>query len=201
MKPVCVAFKAHLGWVNAVAVTIGANAPTPVHAQRIDLLDGKDREALEPYHVAGGWAGLEQARRPSNPGVVIRRGRRKQVAAAKKKLIAFRELLKREDLQWRRGVVLTSRGRLGEDLEHILGSHVHIHVAEGEAIRDATRAALKAMDIEQVDQDEKSTLTEAANRLSCKDCDSLMKNLRPSGAKSWRKEERLLALGAWLNRV
>ncbi|MCZ6710899.1 MAG: hypothetical protein O7B25_11095, partial [Gammaproteobacteria bacterium] len=61
-------------------------------------------------------------------------------------------------------------------------------------------AALQAMNIEQVDQDEKRTLTEAAHALGHQDCDSLMKGLRPPGAKSWAKEERLIALAAWLNR-
>ncbi|MCZ6709942.1 MAG: hypothetical protein O7B25_06250, partial [Gammaproteobacteria bacterium] len=200
MESVCVAFKAHMGWVNAVVVAISTDTPNPIHAQRIDLLDGKDRETLEPYHVAGGWSGLKQVPRPSNPAAVIRRGRRKQVTAAKKRLSALRESLEREDLQWSRAVVLTSRGWLGEDLEHVLGSHVHIHIAEGEAIRDATRAALKAMNIEQVDQDEKRTLTDAGHALGHQDCDSLMKGLRPPGAKSWAREERLIALAAWLNR-
>ncbi|MFP6814508.1 MAG: hypothetical protein VB948_12875 [Pseudomonadales bacterium] len=56
------------------------------------------------------------------------------------------------------------------------------------------------MNIEQVDQDEKSTLAKAAQALNHEDCDSLMKGLRPPGARSWAKEERLIALAAWLNR-
>jgi hypothetical protein len=56
------------------------------------------------------------------------------------------------------------------------------------------------MNIEQVDQDEKSTLAKAAQVLNHEDCDSLMKGLRPPGARSWAKEERLIALAAWLNR-
>ncbi|HIG43864.1 MAG: hypothetical protein ABGY96_25175 [bacterium] len=98
--------------------------------------------------------------------------------------------------------MLTSRGWLGDDLEHILGSHAHIHVAEGEAIRSATRLALDAMGTVFIEQDEKSTLPEASRQLNCNllDCDSMMKRLKPADAKSWRKEERLIALGAWLNR-
>ena len=56
------------------------------------------------------------------------------------------------------------------------------------------------MNIEQVDQDEKSTLADASHALNRNDCDSLMKGLRPPGVKSWAKEERLIALAAWLNR-
>jgi hypothetical protein len=200
MENVCVAFKAHQGWVNAVAVGIGTATPAPVHAQRLDLLAGAERDIVEPYHVAGGWSGLERVPRPADPAGVIRRGRRRQVACAGRRLKDFRALLEHKGLHWQRAVVLTSRGRLGDDLEHILGSHAHIHIAEGEAIRDATRAALRAMEIEHVDQDEKSILFEAARVLGCRDCDGLMKALRPPDAGSWTKEERLIALGAWLNR-
>ena len=108
MQSVCVAFKAHLGWVNAVVVDIRSATPNPIHALRIDLLDGKDRETLEPYHVAGGWSGLKQVQPPSNPALVIRRGRRKQVAAAKKRLMALRESLEREQLEWSRAGALSS---------------------------------------------------------------------------------------------
>ena len=201
MQSICVAFKAHMGWVNTVAVRVNTDMPLPLNAQRVDLLGATSRDVVEPYHVAGGWSGLERVPRPSNPALVIRRGRRKQVAATRAQLDVFREMLKRQDLQWTRAVMLTARGRLGEDLEHILGSHAHIHVAEGEAIRDATRAALEAMNIDQIDQDEKSILPEASRHLACADCDTFMKDRRPSGAKSWRKEERMIALGAWLNRT
>jgi len=201
MKPVCVALKAHLGWANAVAVEVGSKTPKPVHAQRVDLLDVEDREVREPYHVAGGWSGLERVPRPDDPLAVIRRGRRAQVRSAKSALVTFRSLLEQQGFLWARAVVLTGRGRLGDDLEHILGSHAHIHIAEGEAIRDAARSALKVMNIDSVNQDEKSTLVQAQSALDCEDCDDLMKGLRPQGARSWAKEERLIALAGWLNRA
>jgi hypothetical protein len=196
---VCVAFKAHLGWVNAVAVMINSQTPTPCHAERLDLFKTKDREAVEPYHVAGGWHGLKQSPRPKDPEGVIRRGREKQAAAALVRLGDFGAELAARELDWQRAVMLTARGRLG-DLENTLGSHAHIHIAEGEAIRDATRTALAALDIPCIDQDEKSILETASERLQVDDCDELMKGLRPDEVKSWRKEERLIALGAWLHR-
>jgi hypothetical protein len=199
VDPVCVAFKAHLGWVNAVAVLARRSRPTPVHAERIDLFSADDREAVEPYHVAGGWHGLDQGPRPENPEAVIRRGRAKQAAAAVERLARLKGDLDAAGLDWQRAVVLTARGWLG-DLEHILGSHAHIHVAEGEAIRDATRAALADLQILSTDQDEKSIAELAGKRLRVDDCDAMMKELRPVGIRSWRKEERSIALGAWLHR-
>lgn len=199
MIPVCVAFKAHLGWVNTVAVRIDSDSPRPVRAERLELFEGEDRDLREPYHIAGGWDGLERVPRPENPAAVIRRALQRQARSTKSRLSAFAESLLAEELQWSRAVVLTGRGWLG-DLEHILGSHAHIHVAEGEAVRSATRAALDALNIARVDQDEKSTLSESERILDCEDCDRLLKDLRPAAVKSWTKEERLIALAAWLHR-
>ena len=201
MIPVCVAFKAHLGWVNAVAVNAESETPSPVHAQRVELIDSEDIEVKEPYHVAGGWRGLERVPRPDNPAGIIQRARSQQSISARRQLESYQNLLAALDLQWSHAVVLTSRGWLG-DLEHILGSHAHIHVAEGEAIRDATRNALDALEIGYVQQDEKSIMASVGEilDLNTAECDAMMKPLKPSSAKSWRKEERLISLGAWLHR-
>ncbi len=202
MKTVCVAFKAHQGWVNSVAIDADSSSPAPLLAQRIELSEKGDREVTGPFHVAGGWHGLEQVPRPQNPGGVISRGCKKQVEAAKKQLVVYLDMLEQSDLQWTHAVVLTGRGILGGDLEHILGSHAHIHIAEGEAVRSAIRAALDAININYVVQDEKSILTAASRELDLgeDESDNYLKELKPVGTKSWRKEERLIALGAWLNR-
>jgi hypothetical protein len=198
MVDVCIAFKAHMGWVNAVAVACAKGAPKPLHAQRIELVENSARDVQEPYHVAGGWHGLARVDVPGDPAEIVRRGRKTQVTCAREAMRRYQNRLADAGLQWVRGVLLTGRGRLG-DLEHILGSHAQIHVAEGEAIRDATRAALEALGVPQVDQDEKSVLQAAGKRLGCSDADSFMKPLKPDGTRSWRKEERLIALAAWLN--
>jgi len=196
---VCVAFKAHLGWVNAVAVASGARAVDCRDARRLVLVAG-DREVTEPYHVAGGWDGLEQHPRPADPLGIIRRGRQRQVRAARRVIEEYRGQLEAAGLRWTRAVVLIGRGWLGHDLEEILSSHAHIHVYEGEAIRDATRQALKALGLAFVEQDEKSTLDEAAGLLGVANPDALLKDRRPAAVGAWRKEERLLALAAWLHR-
>lgn len=198
MKQVCVALKAHMGWLNAVAVTSAAE-PTPCWAQRLDLAAAEDRELTEPYHVAGGWHGLEQGPRPPDPAAIIHRGRRRQIQAAIVQLARLRDELEQHDLHWQRAVVLTGRGRTGT-LEGILASHAQIHVAEGQAMRDAARAALHELAISCRDQDEKAVPEEVARRLARPDEDDWLKRRRPAEARAWRREERLLALAAWLNR-
>lgn len=201
MTEVCVAFKAHLGWVNAVAVAGNTGTVDCRDARRLTLVDDADREAAEPYHVAGGWHGLEQRPRPADPAGIIRRGRRRQVRAARRVLDHYRAELEAVGLNWRRAVVLTGRGWMGHDLEDILSSHAHIHVYEGEAIRDATRRALVALGIGYVEQDEKSTLVTVARDLAVADPDAWLRARRPDSVGAWRKEERLLALAAWLHRA
>jgi hypothetical protein len=200
MAAVCIAFKAHMGWVNAVAVAIDAPKPKPLLARRVDLFEGQGREVVEPYHVAGGWDGLERVPQPPDPAKVISAGRKKQVAATKKQLRAFQKSLVGQGLDWQRAVVLVGRGWMGHTLEEILGHHAHIHVYEGEAVRDATRSALDAIGVPWIEQDEKSVPELAASELRVRDSDGFMKPLRPDGVRSWTKEERLIGLAAWLGR-
>lgn len=199
MTGICVAFKAHLGWLNAVGVVVNRPAPEPRHVQRVDLFAEQPREVVEPYHVAGGWQGLDRVPAPPDPARVIAAGRRKQVTATKRRLRAFNATLAGEGFDWTRSVVLTGRGWLGHDLDEIITDHAHIHVYEGEAVRDAARKALDAIGIPWVEQDEKSVVELAARQLRVEDADGLMKSLRPEGARGWAKEERLLGLAAWLH--
>lgn len=189
-----------MGWVNSVGVAVGTPQPEPLHVERVDLFKDQGREVVEPYHVAGGWQRLERVPQPADPAKVIAFGRRRQATATRKRLDAFRKALQKEDLDWTRAVVLIGRGWLGHTLDEILTSHAHIHVYEGEAVRDATRAALDAIGIPWVEQDEKDVPELAAKRLRNDDADAWMKSRRPNGTRTWAKEERLLGLAAWLHR-
>ena len=200
MISVCTAFKAHLGWVNAVAVDVDAASPTLRLARRIDLFnDEDDPEVVSPYHVAGGWSGQERVPPPADPAAVVRRGLRRQAAAVAERLAAFREELAGQRLDWARAVLLTRRGWFG-DLDHKLSSLEHIRVAEGDAIRQSTSAAFATLGIDAATQDEKS-VGPAMETTFGADWDAHWKAFRPPVAKSWRKEERLIAAGAWLNRT
>lgn len=194
------AFKAHLGWVNVVCVRAIASQPEPLRVDRVELFQDAPREVREPYHVAGGWHGLKKSPRPPEPAAIIRNGRRRQVTATRKALKGYALALKNAGCQLRAAVVLTGRSRPFEGLEDILGSHAHIHVAEGEAVREATRRALTAESVPWANIDEKSILEVAAAELdrTTAACDTLVKAARPEAARHWSKEERWLALGAWL---
>lgn len=200
MGSVCIGFKAHLGWLNIVAVEMEEHEPVPVLVRRLDLFEGADRETLEPYHVAGGWKGLTRGARPKNPAAIIKRARQKQDKAVASVFSVLREDLKLADLQWDKAVVLTGRG-IVHSLEGSINDHAHVHVAEGEAMREAARFGIDHVGVPRVDQDEKSVLPDAAHRLgtSPEDLDIVMKDLKPDKARNWAKEERLIALAAYLH--
>lgn len=194
-----IAFKAHLGWVNAVGIASTDDAPGARFVERIELFDGAPREAIEPYHVAGGWQGLERIEAPDNPAEIVARGKKLQVEAATEVLGSLRDRL---DGSFKRGVILEGRGG-NFGLEHDLDSHAHIHVAEGRAVREAIRGALDSLDIAWLDYDEKSILgATAATRVEDeRTTDAAWKQAKPATTRKWAKEERLLAMAAWLNRT
>ena len=193
-----VAFKAHLGWVNAVGIASDDDDPGARFVKRIELFEGAPREAVEPYHVAGGWQGLEQVEPPDNPAEIVARGKALQLEAATRVL---GELDDRLDGSLELGVVLTGRG-INVGLEHDLDSHAHIHVAEGRAVREAIRGALDQLDVAWVDYDEKSILGAAAATRGEQEkaTDAVWRENKPATTRKWAKEERLLAMAAWLNR-
>ena len=85
--PISIAFKAHLGWMNVVAVDAKAlGRPKPLLVERLPFFEDADRETREPYHVAGGWEGLERVTPPADPAAIIKRARKKQEKAATKVL-------------------------------------------------------------------------------------------------------------------
>ncbi len=99
-------------------------------------------------------------------------------------------------------MLLVGRG-IVHSLQESLASHAHIHIAEGEAVRDATRHALRAIGMPYVEQDEKNTLATAATELglSVERLDAQLKALKPDTAKSWTKEHRTIVAAAWLASV
>ena len=199
MQDVTVGFKAHLGWLAAVTIETAADEPRPLAASRLDLFTDQPREIREPYHVAGGWDGLEQVAKPDNPAAVIERACAAQARHTVAGLTLFRSEMADAGLRWQGAVVLATRGVVHE-LEYTLQSHAHIHIAEGDAVRSATRTALQALAIPYVDQDEKSALAGAADKLgtSAAQLDARLKALRPPDTRSWTKEHRVIAAAAWL---
>ena len=199
---VLIGFKAHLGWLACVAVAADDRDLQPLAAQRLDLFADQPREVREPYHVAGGWLGLERVAAPADPLALIERVRQLQDALAAAQLAALKASMAEQGLIWQRAALLVGRG-IVHTLEDTLSSHAHIHIAEGEAVRDAARAGLTALKAAWANQDEKDSMPLAAAQLglSSDELDQRLKQARPAGAKSWTKEHRTIAAAAWVSHL
>jgi len=196
---VTVGFKAHLGWLAAVAVRANTDEPWPLAAERLDLFADQPREIREPYHVAGGWDGLTRVDPPADPAALIEKSLALQATRTEARLLRYHVELSEAGLQWRHAVVLIGRG-IVHDLQNTLSSHAHIHIAEGEAVRQATRTALSHMRLPWVEQDEKSALAGASGllKISKEELENRLEQRRPEQARSWTKEHQTIAAAAWL---
>ncbi|MFB3106140.1 MAG: hypothetical protein ACE1ZA_14645 [Pseudomonadales bacterium] len=162
----------HMGWVTAVTVVASDQFIKVVRTERIDTGDAGDREAIEPYHVAAGFRGLDRVPPPPDPQSVIRRGLKKQqrhtLGNLRKLLGAMSDL----GFEIADAAILAGRGKLAASLDKVLASHAQIHIAEGNAVRQAVDASLKRLDVRVAWLDQKS-LFEKAHEILALDEDEL----------------------------
>lgn len=193
-------FRAHMGWVAAVGVTLEGSAPRLVHSSIVKTADDGDRIAKEPYHVAAGWDGLSRVPPHPDPKAAIAEGRKRQARLATRAIADIVRMIEAQKFKTVAGGVLATRAWLGHDLAGILGSHEHVRVYESEAVREAVRAGLKANGIKAQDVEEKSLYVVAANTLNRSEgrLKTILNNLRGDAPGPWRQDQKLAALAAWL---
>ena len=109
----------HMGWVAGAVVVADGSKPRILRTDRIETADPADREALEPYHVAGGFDGLTRVPIPDDPGSVVERGLQKQRSMTLKNLQALFATLADADIQIGHAGVLTGRGRVAPTFDHV----------------------------------------------------------------------------------
>ena len=196
-----VGISSHMGWVTAVTVVRSGGLINVVRTERIETGDHNDREAIEPYHVAAGFRGLERVPPPPDPQAVIQRGIEKQ---QRHTLGNFRRLIEEMGglgFEIADAAILAGRGKLASSLEKVLASHAQIHIAEGNAVRQAVDGAFKQLDV-RVDWLDHKSLFDKANEVLAFEEDELtakLKSLKPEIASPWRKEERHSAIAAWVS--
>ncbi len=197
---------AHLGWAAVAAVEIASSekrALRVLYTGRIETADPGDREAKEPYHVAGGFDGLDRVPRPADPAASVERGLRKQRRHTARALARVEKELASEGRRVGCAGILVSRGRAAKDLEKAIGSHTQIHIEEGLAVRESLRRALaescrSARWVSDIDQ--KSVVSIASEELAMKEAALLavLGAAKPGNGGPWRKEEKTAALAAWI---
>jgi len=195
-----VGISAHLGWAASATVTVRKPGVRVLRTDRLELARPDERETREPYHVAGGFEGLERVPPPSNPEQRLRKGLERQRRSAARLVSGLASALAADGYRLAFAGLLVSRGRAADTFEQAVASHTQIHIEEGIAVRESLRLALVEAGAIVVPLDQKDLWSQASDRLGRSEA-ALLEDLRarrPEIDGGWRKEEQSAALAAWL---
>jgi hypothetical protein len=137
MNPVALGFRAHSGWIAAVAVAGSPSKAVVIERRRIETADPAIAGSRQPYHAAQRLSLAKAA-----PWIARCRERSARLA-----LDAVSAMIADLAKQGHRVVVagiLRGSGRALPELAAILRSHALLHTAEGEFYRDVLAQAIKS---------------------------------------------------------
>jgi len=200
MRRAALGVSAHLGWAATAAITAGKRGPRVLRTDRIEVTDPADRAAREPYHVAGGFEGLERVPRPPDPKAALERGLQRQRRSADGAIAKLERALADSGHQIAFVGMLVSRGRTAATFERAVASHTQIHIEEGIAVRESLRLALCRDGAHYEAVDQKAAWSIGSEELGRPEEGLLaaLGALRPENEGPWRKEEKTAALAAWI---
>lgn len=191
---------AHLGWAATATVVVARTGVRVLRTDRLEIAPPEDREIREPYHVAGGFHGLERVPRPRDPERSLEKGLERQRRAAARQVDALASTLAEAGYRIAFAGLLVSRGRAAPTWEKAVGSHTQIHIEEGIAVRESFRLALAERGARVLPVDQKALWSEASGKLGRSQAGLLraLREVKPANGGAWRKEEQSAALAAWL---
>jgi hypothetical protein len=188
--PAALGFRIKSGWAMSALLTGPASAPKLIQCRAVLLSDPKIPQSKQPYHAA-----LELP--ASEAQTVIRKLRKVVLDAAKK---SVRELLNEvSELQYEvRGAGLVVGSLVDPATLH--NEHIRAHGLEGQLFRTALEDALRKHEISCNVLLEKTAYTTAspALRKSAEETKKWIAGMGESHEGSWRAEEKLAALAAWV---
>jgi hypothetical protein len=188
--PVGLGFRVKSGWAMAVLLAGPSNAPKLIQCRAVLLSDPKIPQSKQPHHAA-----LEL---PEEEAKSVTKKLRQVVAEAAKKSV--RELLKQaSELEYEvRGAALVVGSLVDPATLH--NEHIRAHGLEGQLFRTALERALRTHKIRCSVLLEKTAYTTAspALRKSPADAKRAIARLGDTHEGSWRAEEKLAALAAWM---
>jgi hypothetical protein len=189
--PAALGLRVKSGWAMSVLLSGTVAAPQLLHCRSILLSDPKEPASKQPYHVA-----LEL---PEKEAAAIVRKLRKIVASAAKRSVT--DLLTQAAST--KLVVRNAALVVGSvvDPASLHNDHIRAHAHEGQLFRSALHDALQAHGITCRVLVEKTAYASAAPLLgkSPADAKRVVAALGDSHEGSWRAEEKLAALAAWIS--
>ena len=192
--------RASRGGAIVVAVDVERDAPRVALSSFVPTAAENDRLAFEPYHVAAELARDTNERSLTEAAAAVRKGRKRQDELAASGLRVVIGQLNDAGFDPSAAALLVNRaGWVTDLLRYSLATPEHPAVAEGLAVRDAFRHALRSNDMQFVELDEKALLAEAAAqlRISTVEVEACLKALGSTVGPPWRKEHKLACLAAW----
>lgn len=188
-QPAALGFRVKSGWAAAVLLTGPTRSPQLCDLQMIDLSDPRLPETRQPYHAAMGK--LETDARKINPRIrVVRRIAQKSIATL---LAGYRQHGYRIS---RAALVVGSQ----IDPDSIANPHIRAHAFKGRLFHSVIEEALHAHRIRTTVLIERNVYAKAVAELkkSSDDLKHLIRNLGRFTDRSWRAEQKLAALTAWI---
>jgi hypothetical protein len=182
-------FRVKSGWAAVVLLTGSIDSPKLSDNQVIDLSDPQFPETRQPYHAATGKLETDTE---------ITNRRRDIVQRITKESIT--ELL--ADYRRRGHAIAGACLVVGSQIDpaRIPNPHIRAHAFEGQLFRSALERALNAHDVRTVVLLEREAYQKATTQLekSTDDVRRTIQNFRRCTEGSWRAEQKLAALGAWV---
>jgi hypothetical protein len=188
--PAALGFRVKSGWAMAVLLVGPSNAPKLVRCQAVVLSDPKVPQSKQPYHAA-----LD---RPGKEGKALAEKLCRVVTSAAKQSV--QQLLGQ--------AVADGYGVMGAGL--VVGSlvdpatlhneHIRAHGLEGQLFRTALEDALREQGLPSRVLLEKNAYAMGSPTLrkSAREAKKIIAGLGESHGGSWRAEEKLAALAAWM---
>jgi hypothetical protein len=188
--PAALGFRVKSGWAMAVLLVGPPYAPRLVSCQAVLLSDPKIPQSKQPCHAA-----LDL---PAKEGKTLRKKLERIVAGAAKKSV--HELLKQAS---REGHAVVGAGLVVGSLVDpatLYNEHIRAHGLEGQLFRTVLEDALGEQEIPcQVLLEKTAYITaSSALRKSPTDTKQMIAGLGELHEGSWRAEEKLAALAAWM---
>jgi hypothetical protein len=182
-------FRVKSGWAATVLLTDSARSPQLCDVRRIDLSDQQLPETRQPYHAAMGR--LETDTRKINGRVdVVRRITEKSIA---KLLAGYRQ----QNFTIKRAALVVG-SRI--DPRSVANAHIRAHALEGQLFRSVLQRSLHGHGIRTEVLLEREAYGKAAVELKepNENVRRMIQNFGREAKASWRAEQKLAAVAAWV---
>jgi hypothetical protein len=182
-------FRVKSGWAAAIMLTGSARSPQLCDVQRIDLSDPRLPETRQPYHAVMGR--LETDTQKINRRVdVVRRIAEKSI---RKLLASYRQ----QNFTIKRAALVVGSQI---DPRSVANAHIRAHALEGQLFRSVLQESLHAHRILSDVLIERDAYARAAVQLkqSNENVRRVIQKFRRDTEASWRAEQKLAAVAAWV---